>query len=658
MSAPLTLLSKKLYTLNPDGTELKELLYPSEWTQNRIGEYKKVVMEFSSTQDIADNIIYFNPALYLVPGVTPFTTGAIPTEGYSYIVDSASTMGTFDMTPFVNTPYNTDLAKNWEVKITIGYGDNFTITMKYYQDEDRSGFLSTISQYNHDKLLKDKIGSTSELSVSGTSVYTDVKAVPNFYICQVNIANPVLKVFRTIEYDLYKGGFYNKNEHETAPYFTNPIWQLSDSSGVKSTFGLLEDTTVEFFVDSATPITKFFAWLIRTDTNDNSVDFKTNYEASFAYIYDNVGSTVLDNKITAPSLAMALDSGTTWKGQFTIDKDLLTLGAKYRMISIIYDEEGGYVNSFISDEILTDLPAFNGDGYTFVAKLRDYFNDWYGNDLACVVEERLQSIININYDYFGFSDDILHRLGLTVSNDIRRYLTKVTVEIYEDASSQLRHYLQRSIAYKTSPTTYVTPDGMELNFTTGNLEIKYPWRNRYESWIPNIESTFNGVIITPSSNQNWATRTIKIRTRLELFYDDYSTPFTDELVFMQSIRPKTYETQGLRIFEVVDGVQQSISSTGYYCPEDTNCFRAILTSGSEDFKLLTTIEKSPGTITTIEENEEMLGILAQSDTNKFTDQDLYFGEAGTLKADWCIDGTKFVYDNFYKMCAIAKKQNK
>lgn len=655
----ITCTSRKLYTLLPNGTELNELIYPDDWKLNRIGEYKKFVLDFTSTQDLANTIIYFNPALCISPVVVPFTTGSLPVEGYSYVVDPAATVGDFAMTPFVNTPFTTDLAKNWDVQIHIGYGNDFKITIKYFQNEDRNGYLSTVSQINHDKLLKDKIGSTLELDVSGTSVYTNPEQFPRFYIYQVDLVDNTKKSFFIVTTAFYKAGFYNKNHHETTPYFTNPIWALSDTAGGRSTLNTLENTKLDFYIDSATVPTNFIAWMIRTDKNDNIVDFKTNYEASFAHITTDAGSGTIDNKIRKPSTALTIDSGTTYKGSFYIDKDLITLGATYRFISIAYDLEGDHVNSFISEEFTTAIPSFNGLGYSFVAKLRDYFNDYYGNNLTCIVEERMQSIININYDYFGFSDDILHRLGLVVPNDIRRYLTKVTVEIYEDASVQLRHYLQRSIAYKTGPTTYMTPDGMELNFTTANLEIKYPWRNRYETSIPNIESTFNGIIISPASNQNWGTRTLKVRTKLELFYDDYAVPFTDELVFMQVIKPKTYDTQGFAIYSNAGGKDAPVLATDYFCPDDANCFNAVFSNGSyAQYRLLTTIEKNPGTISMIEENEEMLGVLAQSDTNKFSSQESAYGETVATKAAFCIDGTKFVYDTFYKLSAMAKKLTK
>lgn len=650
----ITINSRKLFTLNPDGTELKELTYSAEWNQNRIGEYKKVVIEFSSTQDLADSIIYFNPALYIGGGVNIFTTGNIPTEGFSYVVDPSATMGDYPMVPFVNVGYAVDLVKNWEAEIHIGYGDDFKITFKYFQDEDRSGFLSTISQYNHDKLLKDRIANPSELSVVGNSVYTNPEYTPRFYVCQVDIIDATIKSYIQNNFSLYKAGFYNKNAHETAPYFTNPVWTLSDSGGNRPTFTLLEDTLVDFFVECpATPST-WLTWIIRTDKIDNTVDFYTNYEASFHKVLNNAGTGTLNNKIKAPSTALVLSSGITFRGTFHIDKTLLTEGAKYRFISIVYNVENDNVNSFISDEYEVALPSFDGQGYTFVSKIRDYFNDWYGNKLTCTIEERLQSITNVNYSYFGFSDDILNRLGLVVPNDIRRYLTKITVEIYDQPSAQLRQYYDRVTAYKTGPTSYSIPTNMGLNFTTDNLEVKYLFRNRYEADVDNIESTFNGLIILPTTTQNWGGKTLKIKTTLELYYDDYVIPFTDALEFIQEIIVKDYVTTGLFVYN--DGTQVKPAATDYYCSDEAICFDAYLSSGAyAGFRLLTTIEKETGNIGTIEENEELSGVLPQLSSPKILTQEVSFGDTSPNRANFCLQPTEMIFDVFYKVCAIAKK---
>lgn len=656
----ITVNSQRLFTLKPDGEEFLEL-DPSAWDKNRIGEYKKIELECSSDQTLALSVIYFSPALFINRfTVTPFVFGGAPTEGYVFQVDKISTMGTYPMPPIVVPPYNPDVPKNWETEITIGYGNNFTITLKYFQMQDQNSFFSTANQFQHDKLLKDRVTATTELTVTPDSIYRKAKVsdwLLAAYIYQVNPADLTDNSYVRSNFIGYKAGFYNKDAHEAAPYFTSPQWSIEVDGSAATKLSLLENSKVYFEIKSPTKPTDWFSWLIRTDTTDNTVDFISNYEASFAEIVTDVTSSVLDNKILSPSLELTLGTGTTYKGFFHVDKDLLTLGASYRFISVVYDDISEEVNSFISEEFEVIEPSFDGLGYEFVVKLRDYFNDWYGNDLDCTIEERIQSITKIYYGYLGFTSDIQTRLGLTVPNDIRRYLTKITVEIYEDVTVKERQYYDRATAYKTGSTTYSTPSGMTIDVGSDYIETTYGWRNRYESWVPNIQTVISGAsLITPTGNQNWGGKILTVATKYELFYDDYVTPFTDEIVFTQQIRVKDYNTKDFLIFK--PGTVTKPTDKEYYCEDESICFEAALSASTTDYKLLTTIEQSPGSIASIEENEEMTGLLAQSDSAKFINQQTHFGETVSNRAYFCVDPTKLVYNKFYKVSAISKKLTK
>lgn len=654
----ISAISQKLFTLKPNGTELKELSRFGEWGKNRIGEYKKIEIEYSTTQPLEDSIIYFSPALFInYSALSPYAFGGIPAESYVYVVDSSATVGTYTMTPVVNPTYSPNLPKNWEVTIEIGYGSHFTISVKFYHIQDYKGYFGTSNQYNNEKLLTDSIDYTSLLSVTGNSVYNTNNWGIRAYVYQVDPLDTSVYSNREVKFPNYAAGFYEKNETETAPYFTNPLWIISDSTGVLTEISKNEDTKIDFYIDSASTPTDFYLWVIKTNDNNSAIDFFDNYEASFAEILDSGGSATIDNKLKQPSQALALISGTTYLASAYLDKSLLEVGDKYRFIGVVYDTSGFHVNSFISDEYEISVPYFDGIGYDFEAKFRDYFNDFYGNQLTSCIEERIESRINFGYEYNAFKQDIYDRLGITLTdNDIRRYLTSIKVEIYEDASVQLRHYLDRAIAIKTSPITYSTPTGMTLNFGSNNLEVVYAWRNRYESGTTNIESVFNGVSIIPgTSNQYWGGRNLKVKTTFSLFYDDYGIPFTDEIVFVQELSVNDYRNT-VKIYE--EGKDAEIDEEDYYCADDSNCFKAgFTTSGATDYRLILNVEKDPGSISAIEENDELSGVLTQLSSDKILSQETTFGQTTVNRAEFCIDGNEFVQNVFYKLTAIAKKEN-
>lgn len=644
----------KLFTLDPLGAVKKELVGVTEFNRNRIGEYKKMEIYYTASS-LANVSLYFDPALFFnISAINPISPNQ-PTSYWGYQVDAAVTVGISAMTLVCPIPYIANLIKNWEVSIEIVNATDFVISIKYFHIYDTLNYLTPNVEVNHAKLLKDRLANPTELSVSGDSVYTNAKVRPQFYIYGKDATD--FTIFGSINHivDNYQAGFYRKNAHQAPPYFIQESFILEDTAGVRTSFSSIEDTKVRFRTSTPGSCTSVYCWLIRTDTNDNTTDFLSNYEASFADIV-TAGPGTIHNKIVGPATSPALVLGQ-YEVSFYVNKALLVSGGKYRVIAIPYDDTNPAlteVNSFISSEYSVALPSYNG-GLNITGSIKDYIKEYTGNDLICVVEERLQSKLNI--DFTNFSADILARLGLVVANDIRRYLTKVTCEIYTDPSATLRHYMARSFAVKMDPITYSVPfPVMALNFTVDNLEILFNYRNRYEPGTPNIQSVYMPGEIplsSPTSNQFWGGKVLKVKFSMELFYDDYSTPFTDKLVFIQTIRPKTYDPISVEILKE-DG--EEIGNAEYFCSDVESCFKAKLNQpNAEEYKLITTTELAPGSIASIEENEVFVGILGQSTTSKIASQEESFSQTEIDHAKFCYNNSQFSLDLPYKISAIAKK---
>jgi len=652
MAISISVTAKKLFTLNPDGTEKKELAFPSEFDKNRIGEYKKIELEYLSTTSIANLSLYFSPALFFnVGSINPLSPNQ-PTSYWSYQVDAAATLGSFAMIPVCPLPYISDLIKNFVVGIEITSATTFTIKIKYFQLYDLNNYLDPKIEINRFKLLKDRVANAAILNVSGDSVYTNAKNRPQFYLYAKDATD--FTNFGSFNYivDDYKAGFYAKNAHQAAPYFTQEEFVLETTLGVVTALSAYENTKVRFRVVSPGVVDKVSVWMIRTDTANQAVDIETNYESSFVDII-TLGVGVLDNKIIGPSNAPSIITGK-YEVNFYVDKTLLVPNGKYRFIAIPYDDTNPVlteVNSFISNEYSVSLPAYAG-AYNITGSLKDYAKEFFGNDLICVVEERMQSKLVIDYSSNAFAADILNRLGLVVPNDIRRYLTNIKCEIYEDVLPNIRHYLDSQTAFKVDPITYTIPVPVELNFTTDNLEILFNWRNRYEPTIPNISSTIGILDVAPFSNQNWANRILKVKFSLQFYYDDYAVPFTDQLIFLQTIRPKGYTTD-VEIFKE-DG--ETIGNAEYFCSDAETCLKAKLNvANPEEYNLITTIELAPGTISNIEENEEWLGVLAQLNSLKIASSETAYSESEATFAKFCLNNSLFNLNLQYKISAIAKR---
>ena len=646
---------KHLYTLNPNGSEYKELT-GGNFVKNRIGEYKKITMTFESAVSIASKKIFFNPGLFLNPSaLSPFLPGNIPTEGYSYQVDGGATPGTYTMFLNVAVPYIQGVIQNYICEVTITSSTVFTITLKYFQLYDLKSYINSSLENNASKLLKDFSADPNNLVVSGSNIYNTSGLCPVSYIIVYDTTDPTTYGSVYVDFAGYQAGFYSANELNAAPFFNTPVFTIYDTlSAIKTELSIAYDSKISFKINTGgSNVDNVFFMLIRTDTNDNTTDFFSNYEASFAKIITS-GSGTIDNKIKAPSQIATLVSGATYESYFRVDKTLLNVGEKYRVIAICYLEEyGSYnVNSFISDEITVGVPAFDGNGYSFEGRLSDYINEYLGNELTCTIEERMKSSIIFDYSYTAFKNDIFNRLGIVLTdNDCRRYLTQIKCEIYEESGSTIQ-YLKRDIATKIDPVTYSTPSDITLDFTGDILTIDYFWRNRYEDGQVNIETVVSGVTLgTPTSNQYWGGRNLKIKTSLSFFYDDYVAPFTDIIEYIQLITVKDYEYTDLFI-----QTEAETEIPAFYCTPDNPCLEAVLGLASpSSYKLITTVEPSPGSIGSIEENEEFAGILTQLTTGKIASQETNYSDTEATKGKFCLETSTFLLSLPYKISALAKK---
>jgi len=325
------------------------------------------------------------------------------------------------------------------------------------------------------------------------------------------------------------------------------------------------------------------------------------------------------------------------------------------------------VNTFISEEeiVVDALPQYDGNGLDFTGSLSDCDDNYSGNNLECVVEERMRANLRVDFAADKWKNDIFARLGIVVPNDIRRYLTQVFIDVHEETTVGLtttKHTFAMPILNKTGPTTYTTAPGVALDFSVADqATFRYEFRNRYEAHLSNLYTYVNGVLLTsPTSTMNWAGRTIRLEWNLVFFYDDYTTPFSDTIKYTQIVRPKDYEIDSFYIQEKdsdFSGKGDAIEWPDFECTEDGMCYQARITNDSSGYKLITIIESNPGNATvTLEEREEWVpDVLPQLTTNKYYNQESDFGQTTADVAKFCVDASKISLNLPYKISAIAKQ---
>ena len=660
MAITLTLNSRKIDTLLPNGSSYKN--FPDvdiPTSKNRIGEWKKLTLGYTSDTNLSGINIYINPGLFLPTGFVNTLTGGSGSYYWSYPLPN----------PIVNALYTCNLLTNGQdgknnlVQINVTSALTFEVHIYFYQIYDIETYLNPPFAQESVALLKDKISNGSLLTVSGSSIYTDPTVDGRVYIYAQDSADASNKGWLEITLNGYKAGFYAKDTHEAAPYFTLPIWTLTGTVNGKLNTG--SSTNVSFKITSPATVTKVLMWIIRTDLHfPFSVNFLGYYESDFQ---DIILGGPSGTKISGPYTSPAPLGGGVYESTFKVLPGQIIPGAKYRFIAVVYEKAGPVyeTNSFITDEYDVNTAApYAGVGLSFIGKLDDYNREFTGNQLTCVIEERMRSKLQINYTANAWKNSILARLGLVVPNDIRKYLVQVTFQIYEQYNDpnfgQVRNIFDERIAYKVNATSYTT-DGNDivtpfLTFGVDNATFAAAWRNRYEL-IDCLRTEINGVVnSTKLANQYWGGTAKYIDWTLLFVYDDYIVPFSDTLVYTQAIGVKDYEADigGILSIEAQDPDNED---KDFWCPGEEFCLQANLTVLTPtDYNLITNIEVEPGSINTIEESEQWVGAqLPQLTTTKTISQETSFSQTTANKAKWCHNTALLTVNNTYKISAIAKK---
>jgi hypothetical protein len=666
INIPITITGTTEETLLPDGSVYITGAVSS--FPRSIGERKRIKWGFSTTYaaGLDDTNWWVYVAMEKQGAIIPILT-KVPIF-HSLSVVGTFTAGTYLMAMDVPVGANPNLNNNCQVYLEVLTSTTWNIIVEFYQIYDETTYQNVAYQDNHNKLLMDMKTATSELSTS---------AAPNFY--NANVGNLTINLLiekpnqihapSTYLYTDYAAPvfgaqwpsrFYNQNESSATPYFENPVFELTRSAVAVTNLSASTNTDVLFKIDSATTPTKVLAWIIRTDKFDNNVTMFTNYEANLVEV-ETGGIGIGTDKIIGPVIDIALVSGTTYKCGFTLDATKLTNLGKYRLIAIVYDNANSQVNSFISDEYSVDeSPCFNGDGFDAIASLDDYNRQFLGNNLECAIEERMRSKIKLYYPFNKWKNDIFNRLGLTVGNDIRRYLTNVIVTIYDTNYDPSFGIIQNVYDYKSSNkygvNSYTAQDGLTMSFGNTWAEFVYEWRNRFESNLDCIGTLVNGVPVVPvQGTQYWGGKTLTVRWSLFFTYDDYNSPFTDEVIFFQQIRVKDYSDITVKHYSNGSG-RTEFDSVVDFCQGEEPCFASVIGSLLADRKLIVNVTPKDGNINTLNEAETWAGNqLTQLTTASVTDEDEdYYTDGGNKNADFCIDTSKLSV-NSYQISALAKK---
>ena len=657
MAMNINYIDFKVAVLLPNGTEyIKD--YVSSVPFPTIGEKKRAIMSFTTGYNMANVNLWIKFALFNQGIFSVSPSIAKSPMDYAITFPPTITAGTYPIAFICPSGLNSNVQQNAEANLIIVDSTHFRIEFDFYQIYDELSYQNTSIQDNHSKLLKDCSVAPSELVISSNK---------NCYNSNLSKLCTTFRFEKGTDFSdismssVWNSSFYNKNPINNSPYFNTPVWTLERTTPVTN-LSTITNTNVKFNINGATAVTKILGWIIRTDNFDNTVFMFDNYEADFKDIIST--NPNLNDKIIAPIVDISLLSGSTYEVQYTIDASKLVGGAKYRLIAIVYDNVGLKSNSFISNEYIVDhVPCFDGAGFNLIGSLSDYDREFTGSDLECVIEERIKSKIYFDYTANQWADDILDRLGITTSNDFRRYLTKVKFDIYDENNvvglGVVRNYYISETSNKYGINSYTSVNGMNLDFTNIDEPIfSFDWRNRFENNIDCLLTTIDNVPVTPvQAKQYWGGKTLKVRWQLFFYYDDYATPFEDIIEMFQQIRVLDYGNMKVLHYNV-DGIRSNWNETANCCQGDEFCMGGVLDNSLDAInrRLIVNICPNLASVNNLEEAEAWVGDkLPQMTTMSITNEDIDYTTIYTKKAArFCIDTSKLSV-NSYKISAMAKK---
>jgi hypothetical protein len=673
----LTPVNKQIATLLPDDTNIKVEVAPWSDGEHRIGEKKRITLEYTTDFDISGFVFYINLALFMPEGLPNpiigkgnyFYAVQMPSSGIGSGVDYIATLQTTGGDPFLQNYVN------YVVKVTPDGVNSFTITIDFYMVHDLTAYV----QYNgntqvYKKFLNDVYyhpmlnPTNSNLAATDTgspNIYATPNISPRVYFYMVNpdAVYPQPSISREEKFEGLRAGYYYKDRTNTDPWFTNTYIETKRGGNVVNNLSSTQKTNCTIFANTDSvdnPVTHFLVWIFRVDVGNLYTDFINGTTAEFQWIKASNTSTT---KICAPMSDPTDLGGNQWAATF--DLNPMPYGAIYRMIGIAYSATvsfGYKVNSYITGQLVVDdVPKYDGNGFDVHAALDDYNRQFDGNDVLCAIEERMRSKIKLDFPFNKWKNDIYNRLGLVVGNDIRRYLTNVVVSIYDTNVDLSFGTIQNIYDYKASTkigiNSYTPQSGLTMNFSNTWAEFIYEWRNRFEANTPCIGTLVNGSNILPVQGmQYWGGKTLTIKWNLQFTYDNYFIPFTDDIVFFQQIRVKDYGSMSVKHIESEDA-RVNFDELSNFCNDEEVCFCGVTSSILADRKLIVNIYPENAGVNSVEEAEVWVGSqLPQLTSNKIiNEEEDYHTDAGKSIAKFCIDTSKLSLNSSYTISAMAKK---
>lgn len=508
----------------------------------------------------------------------------------------------------------------------------------YLNTMDFEGYPDGTRVPNADRLLKDRRHAAARLAVSAQSVYGRPKTLRA--MCWLREPNGDVSGL-LLESAPRALRFYNAEAGGAPPVlFHSPAFSLARGGQPVAALSAVDATTLRVEITSAGPVPQKCRLLfLRTDSQDDAVDYMENYELDYVEIAAGMTRPYAAWGVANPVFAAIPTTIFLPAGPFSfatevgIDPARLDPAGRYR-VAMQWEGSGPENYAFISPEFRADAcPELCPPQVE--SRIADYRRE-YGAYVAAAPRERLESRLSfLTPDYDAcraapFADAA----------------ARVSVRIYAETGG--RRYVLQEAEGARGPAGWDLPAGFAVTPDPANdrWNLSYRFRLRADAGRTELysEDLATGARqFTSDLTQDWTGRELFVEFRLRLAQIQ-PRPYADELVATQRVRVEDYDTAVLTgAFTDEQGAPLS-----RICPEDGG-LRLCIESGSGADAALIGLVESDGAA---EEHESFQGELPQLSAGAVAQMDADFVSG---RACVVFDAARFAPGRRYRFVAIEKE---
>lgn len=415
------------------------------------GDEYSLVLAYTYDDGCTNARIVFNAGLFVEQdfGVEP------DNAGFSYGTGATLPVGWVNMNRF-----NLDESEvNYSAQIRFTGALTFEIRLVFFATFDCNAWLGSGGFDNFLRLLAASDDDTNVLENSDDTVWR-ASYTGKFIGAFVSAYRTVGTNDITTSLEFLQVG---QRPFLNAGLMTNPIFELSISSGLITDLAGYENTLVKAKINYGIAVIRARAWVVRSYPHDDSLG---NFIDCYKYI---------PAWFSVPNPTLV--SGTTYETNFSVDYTKLSAGERYYII-VVYYASNGYTAAYLSPEYTVAgdreiLPIISGSFHNYAGQILSDYVEF--SPLQRIIAEI--SIDKINYAALGGnftatftgarlnvngSEIVFNTADLTIIDSVATFVIRAEVRVKDSWENSDINFIWR-VFQSLEPTEIIYPQKIKVS---------------------------------------------------------------------------------------------------------------------------------------------------------------------------------------------------